>query len=70
MRETDEYKVLCMACDRPIKGESLIVPVPAKGNRPAKQHMFHVSAQACSDAAPSNNIIYSRHEQHRGVKVG
>jgi hypothetical protein len=70
MRETDEYKVLCMACDKPIVGESLIVPVPAKGNRPAKQHMFHVSGRACADAEASNNIIYSRHETHRGVKIG
>jgi hypothetical protein len=70
MRETDGYKVLCMACDRPITGESLIVPVPAKGNRPAKTQMFHVSGRACSDAAPSNNVIYSRNEEHRGVRIG
>ena len=70
MRETDDYKVLCMACDKPIVGESLTVPVPAKGNRPAKTQMFHVSGRDCADAEPSNNIIYSRHEVHRGVRIG
>ena len=70
MRETDEYKVLCMACDKPIAGESLVVPVPAKGNRPAKTHLFHVSGRDCADAEASNNIIYSRHEVHRGVRIG
>jgi hypothetical protein len=70
MRETDKYKVLCMACDRPIVTEPLVVPVPARGNRPAKQHMFHQTARECADAKPSNNVIYTRHEKHRGVKIG
>jgi hypothetical protein len=64
-----EYKVMCMSCNKPVTSNPLRVPVPAKGNRPATEHMFHGSAQECANA-PEVNYIYLHNAKHRGAKVG
>jgi hypothetical protein len=65
----EEYKVMCMSCNKPVTSNPLRVPVPAKGNRPATEHMFHSSPQECANA-PETNYIYMRNAKHMGAKVG
>jgi hypothetical protein len=65
----EEYKVICMSCNKPVTSNPLRVPVPGRGNRPATEHMFHGSARECADAS-SINYIYLHDAKHRGVKVG
>lgn len=65
----EEYKVMCMSCNKPVTSNPLRVPVPARGNRPATEHMFHGSARECADAT-ATNYIYLHSAKHRGMKLG
>ena len=65
----DEYRVMCMSCNKPITENPLVVPVPARGNRPATEHLFHNSAIECA-YAPEVNYILLRREKYRGMQVG
>lgn len=65
----DEYRVMCMSCNKPITENPLRVPVPARGNRPATEHMFHGSPIECA-YAPDVNYILLHREKYRGMKVG
>ena len=65
----EDYKVMCMACNKPITNNPLRVPVPAKGNRPATEHMFHSSGIECANA-PEVNYILMRNARHRGERIG
>lgn len=65
----DEYKVMCMSCNKPITENPLRVPVRARGNRPATEHLFHGSAIECANA-PTVNYILLHREKYRGMKVG
>lgn len=64
-----EYKVMCMSCNKPVTTNPLRVPVPAKGNRPATEHMFHGSPQECANA-PEIHYTLLHNAKHRGMKVG
>ena len=65
----EEYRVMCMSCNKPITENPLRVPVPARGNRPATEHMFHGSSMECA-YAPDVNYILMRKEKFRGAQVG
>jgi hypothetical protein len=65
----EDYKVMCMSCNKPITSNPLRVPVPAKGNRPATEHMFHSSGIECA-YAPETHYIHMRNAKHRGDKLG
>jgi hypothetical protein len=65
----EEYKVMCMSCNKPITSNPLRVPVPAKRNRPATEHVFHSSPRECADAREIN-YIFKRNAEHRGMKLG
>ena len=65
----DDYKVMCMSCNKPITTNPLVVPVPAKGNRPATEHMFHSSGIECA-YAPETHYIHMRNTRYRGDKLG
>lgn len=65
----EDYKVMCMACNKPITSNPLRVPVPARNNRPATEHMFHSSGIECANA-PDVHYILSHKEMLRGSKIG
>ena len=65
----EDYKVLCMSCNKPITSDPLRVPVPARGNRPATEQLFHSSAMECA-YAPETHYIHMRNTRYKGDKLG
>jgi hypothetical protein len=65
----DDYKVLCMSCGKAVTKDPLIVPVKARGNRPATEHIFHASPIECANA-PEKHIIHMHKERHVGYRIG